>query len=233
MSEDQSSTPTWLIILLITLGVVAAVIIALLLAQIDNFQRRSSIPSNGPVISDIEATIAAGELSTIYLQGEAEVTPTTPITPTATVPPPAEPISATPTVSMESGCNQGLDGGIVYIVRRGDTLASLARKSGVSIETLRLVNCLTHDQLIQGQQLFLPQGSEVSAPFDSGCARPSNWKMYKIAPGDTLPKLAHTYGTSVYQIMKANCLENPELIAAGEIVLPNVHQEPVLPQMDN
>lgn len=220
MREDQSSTPSWLIILLLITAITAVVIIALLLAQIDTFQRRSAIPANGPSIIDLEATIAAGELATIYLHSAVSPTPTIPATPTLTEMPPAEVTPETPTTSIETSCDQAAKGLPIYIVKPGDTLSSIAVQFGVNEEILRQVNCLTHDQVIQGQQIYLPQDNIIVAPAPTQCDVPPDWKPYLVNPGDTLPRLARKYGMSVYHIMKTNCLENPQLSIESEIYLP-------------
>jgi LysM repeat protein len=221
MREDQSSMPSWLIILLLVLGIIAVVIIALLLAQIDTYQRQSAIPSNGPSVIDLEATIAAGELATIYLHGDASPAPTIPATPTVTETPSDEVTPEAPAPRIESNCDKASKGLPIYIVKPGDTLSSIAVRFGVNEETLRLVNCLTRDQVVQGQQIYLPQDITMVTPASTQCDVPPNWKPYKLNPGDTLPKLARKYGTSVYHIMKTNCLENPQLSSESEIYLPS------------
>jgi LysM repeat protein len=221
MREDQFPTPSWLIILLLVLGIIAVVIFALLLAQIDTYQRQSAVPSNGPPVIDLEATIAAGEINTIYLPSDASPTPTIPATPTLTEPPSDEVTPEVPAPQIETSCDEAAKGLPIYIVKPGDTLSSIAVRFGLNEETLRLVNCLTRDQVIQGQQIYLPQDSTIVTPASTQCDVPPNWKPYKVNPGDTLPKLARKYGTSVYHIMKNNCLENPQLSTESEIYLPS------------
>jgi LysM repeat protein len=46
---------------------------------------------------------------------------------------------------------------LVYVVQPGDTLLSIARAVGASVEQLMLANCLTSDQIRVGQLLYVPR----------------------------------------------------------------------------
>lgn len=223
MREEQTSPPSWLVILLLVLGVVAVVIIALLLAQLDAYQRRSVVPSNGPSITDLEATIAADDLTTIYLPNEASPASTPYATPIEIVPLADEVTPDPSSFETETNCSGTAENRILHIVRRGDSLTSIAGQFGVSEEALHKSNCLAHGQLIQGQQIFIPQTSDFN-PISNACDKPNQWKLRNVEPGDTLPKLARSHGTSVYHIIKANCLENPRLSTGSEIYLPDIDQ---------
>ncbi len=67
MSETESSSTSWRIPLLLTAGAVVAVIIALLMAQVDTSQRRSLLPPKSLPVVDTEATVVAEDLPRVYL----------------------------------------------------------------------------------------------------------------------------------------------------------------------
>jgi LysM repeat protein len=46
--------------------------------------------------------------------------------------------------------------GQVYVVQQGDTLYSIARTHGVSVDAIKQANGLTSDEIYIGQQLIIP-----------------------------------------------------------------------------
>jgi LysM repeat protein len=78
-------------------------------------------------------------------------TPTTFVpTPTFTVSPTFRPPTQTP---IPCGPPPNW---VVYIVQPGDTVFSLAARTGISDEALRFANCLRNNNIRVGQQLYLP-----------------------------------------------------------------------------
>jgi len=49
-------------------------------------------------------------------------------------------------------------GGYTYTVSKGDTLSEIARKNGVSLDSLRSANTLRNDVIWVGQKLSIPAG---------------------------------------------------------------------------
>jgi LCP family protein required for cell wall assembly len=84
------------------------------------------------------------------------LSPTTPITATASAP--------TPTSSTPPPCVPPLDWGI-HVVQDGNTLYSLASRYGTDVETLMWVNCLNTSTVFVGQRLYVPGlGAVDSSP---------------------------------------------------------------------
>jgi LysM repeat protein len=92
-----------------------------------------------------------------------------------------------------------------YVVQWGDTLYSLAREGGTTVQAVMQVNCLTDATIVQGQWLWLPC---IPQP-------PAGWQLYAVEWGDTLTSLARNHGTTVEDIKRVNCLTD-EVIQAGE-----------------
>lgn len=115
--------------------------------------------------------------ATLAPTATATVTPSatpTPSTPTAT-PSPTQAPSATPTPTVDQSpatatvaCGAGgPPGWVEYRVQPGDTLFSLARRAGITLDALMEANCLTNANLIVvGQTLYLP-GEEAAPPGPS------------------------------------------------------------------
>lgn len=83
---------------------------------------------------------------------------------------------------------------VVYRVQAGDTLYSLARYSGTSIESVRLANCLKTYTIYTGQALYLPRRplKPTSPPPPTATAVPS---LTPTPP--TTPTMTLTPGPSV------------------------------------
>lgn len=96
----------------------------------------------------------------------------------------------------------------VYVVRTGDTLYSIARRFGTTVQVLAQVNHILNPDLIYiGQRLSIPSGG---MPGDS--------RLYTVRPGDTLFAIARRYGVSPWAIAWANALPNPNLIYPGQVL---------------
>jgi LysM repeat protein len=147
-------------------------------------------------------------------------TPTaTPVGPTST--PTATPVGPTPTPSATpSATPTSLPPGeqIIYVVRSGDTLYSIARRFGVSLQALAQVNNIANPRYIQvGQRLIIPRGG-VPQPTPLPDPNPT---AYVVQRGDTLYSIARRYGTTVEAIAMLNRIANPSRIYAGQrLIIP-------------
>jgi LysM repeat protein len=99
-----------------------------------------------------------------------------------------------------------------YTVKFGDTLNSISRAYGVSVQALMAANNIYNPNLIYaGQTLCIPGSAPVPPPPPCGT-------YYTVQWGDTLSKIAARYGTTVQAIMYANNITNPNYIYAGMIL---------------
>jgi LysM repeat protein len=122
--------------------------------------------------------------------------------------------------SSSGGGSSG--GGSVYVVRRGDTLYSIARRYSTSVQAIVNANGLRNASFIySGQRLTIP-GSGGSSSSGSGTssrgggAAPSSGAVHVVRRGETVSSIAWRYGTSVAAIASANGLRNPSLIYVGQ-----------------
>jgi LysM repeat protein len=95
-----------------------------------------------------------------------------------------------------------------YTVQRGDTLGQIAREHGISLSELVRANNISNPNLIfPGQVLTIPgQGGSVDV-------------THVVVRGDTLNKIAASYGASVSSIVSANAISNPNIIRVGQEIL--------------
>jgi LysM repeat protein len=104
--------------------------------------------------------------------------------------------------------------GTEYTVVKGDTLATIAKKHGVTIKAMEAANpSVIPTKLKIGQKLTLPAGgsaaAEVNVPSPGG-------EAYTIKSGDTLTKIAHAHGTTIKAIEAANSSLDPNHIKVGQ-----------------
>lgn len=116
------------------------------------------------------------------------------------------------------GAPYGSGNASTYIVQYGDTLFSIARRYGVSIYALMRANGIYNPNFIYaGMRLFIPRSNYP----------PPSYNTYVIRFGDTLSSIAVRFGTTVYALMIANNLPNPNLIFAGmRLMIPSSHSYP-------
>ncbi|MCO6450940.1 MAG: LysM peptidoglycan-binding domain-containing protein [Caldilineales bacterium] len=98
-------------------------------------------------------------------------------------------------------------GANVHVVRRGQTLTSIAAQYGVTSAALKQANNLRTDTIFVGQRLKIPTGGGSSAPTGT---------THTVKRGETLASIAAAYGTTVDALAKLNGLSNTGLIQVGQ-----------------
>lgn len=111
----------------------------------------------------------------------------------------------------------GTSEGNTYTVSKGDSLWSVAKKFNVTVEELKAANNLTSNLLNIGQQLVIPM--EDQQPI------PGEYTIYKVKVGDTLYKIANTYGINVNDLIEYNNLSNTNLSVGQQLLIPAVQEE--------
>ena len=107
-----------------------------------------------------------------------------------------------------------------YKVKRGDTLYSIAKAYGVTVDSLIQDNALKNNNLTIGQNLKIRTNNTMVVEECFGEEYvPSNnsYSEYVVKRGDNLYNIANTFGTSVSEITKINNLKNNNL-AIGQVL---------------
>jgi membrane-bound lytic murein transglycosylase D len=103
---------------------------------------------------------------------------------------------------------------IVYRVRSGETLSSIARSHGMPVSTLARLNDLgAQDTLVKGQRLVIKASARRFR--DEGIAS-GRRLLYTVRNGDTVFSIAHQFQVSVTQLKSWNGLNDHHQIKAGQ-----------------
>lgn len=102
---------------------------------------------------------------------------------------------------------------IIHIVKPGETLYSIAREYGVSVEVLAINNSVSNPE-----RLAVGQSIAVVIPT----------VVHTVQPGDTLVSIANDYGTTLNQLFKNNLiLKGRTDIFEGQTIIIYIDREPV------
>lgn len=124
---------------------------------------------------------------------------------------------ATPTKPVTSPStgnnNNGSNSGNVYVIVRGDTLTSIARRNGTTVSAIKSANNLKSDLIFVNQKLTIPGKNSTSPSKEETNKNPENNQnssntTYTIKSGDTLTSIARRFNTTVSAIKKANNLKS-------------------------
>ena len=107
--------------------------------------------------------------------------------------------------------NAGSTSANTYVVKSGDTLWSISKQFGVTVDDLKEKNNLTSNSLKINQVLFIPSAEEVPGDY------------YIVQAGDSLYAISRRYGLTVDELKKLNHLTSnalsigQRLLVKGEI----------------
>jgi membrane-bound lytic murein transglycosylase D len=107
-----------------------------------------------------------------------------------------------------------LDPGDAVSVRKGDTLARLAKRHGVRVKELASANGLKpNSKLKVGARLVLPERVRAARDDRKRSTR------YKVHEGDTLDQIARVYGVPVDRLAGRNRLKKNQLLRVGLVLV--------------
>ena len=102
--------------------------------------------------------------------------------------------------------NVPLESNDIYVVKKGDTLWSIAKKTGLTVDQIKDYNNLSSNLLTIGQKLSLikQDDDEIS---------------YIVKKGDTLYKISNEFNVSINTIKKLNNLNSDSLIVGQKLII--------------
>ncbi len=95
---------------------------------------------------------------------------------------------------------------LVYEVKRGNNLGSIAEMFGVSVRELRQVNHLRGNRIVAGQRLIIPGHKAKSLVR----------RHYRVRRGDNLGRIARRLGIPVKHLMFVNGVRDPRRLRPGQ-----------------
>ena len=112
-----------------------------------------------------------------------------------------------------------------HVVRKSESLHSIARKYHVSLDELKSVNSLTGTHVDRGVRLIIPSHVDAQTRKAKMDARSLT---YKVAKGDTLPRIAKKTGVKMADLRRFNGLKGNR-IKPGQVLALNekLPDEPV------
>ena len=102
-----------------------------------------------------------------------------------------------------------------YRVKNGDTLWSIARKYGLTVNEIKNANNLEDNTLSINQLLYIPIKETVTVES----------KVYTVKNGDTLYSIARKYNLTVDDLKKMNNLINDNLTVGQKLNVKNTDQK--------
>jgi membrane-bound lytic murein transglycosylase D len=129
--------------------------------------------------------------------------------------------------TVQSEAAQSAGSWVKYRVRSGDNLGSIARRHGVSVADIRSWNGLRSNTIYAGKLLDI----QVDAPDPGRSSRPAtvaaakdtdaskNAISYKVRRGDTLERIASSFGVSVRDLKKWNGLRGSRIVVGQELII--------------
>jgi membrane-bound lytic murein transglycosylase D len=116
---------------------------------------------------------------------------------------------------------------LVYKVKRGDVLGSIAMRHRVSVKDLRRWNNLRSNNINVGQRLTIyakGKGPSMTTVASTGKNKPqtidANSKTYTVQPGDTLWTISKKFdGLTIEKIKSMNKLEGNRIQAGQKLII--------------
>jgi len=104
-----------------------------------------------------------------------------------------------------------------YVVKKGDSLYSIANSLGISVEALKNANGISGNLINIGQVLTIPSSSDKA---------PGDYVVYTVKKGDSLWNIANSYNVSVNDIVDYNNLGTTLLQVGQQLLIPMANQVP-------
>lgn len=138
------------------------------------------------------------------------------------------------TLTLDGAAMDGTGEDIIYRVRRGDNLSTIARRNGTSVGRLRSWNGLSSDRLSIGQRLVVgkravptpaPSSSQdvQLAQANTGGNTTTINTYYRVKSGDTLGEIAQRNGVRVSQLQSWNGLRSSRIGIGDQLIVGQKH----------
>ena len=104
-----------------------------------------------------------------------------------------------------------------HVVRKSESLNSIARKYHVSVSELKSVNNLSVTHVTRGTRLIIPSHADARV---KKAKQSEKAQTYKVAKGDTLPRIAKKTGVKMSDLRRLNGLKGNK-VKPGQVLALN------------
>ncbi len=110
---------------------------------------------------------------------------------------------------------------IKYQIKSGDNLGEIAKQYGVAIEDISRWNALSSTKIKVGQELeiLIDENGASSSLAVKDSSKSINGKTYIVKKGDTLHRIASSFGVSIAQLKSWNRLRTTRIVIGQELVI--------------
>lgn len=125
---------------------------------------------------------------------------------------------------MKDNDNTTMPNFVMYTVKAGDSLYSIAQQYNTTVDKIKSDNKLTSNTLSIGQVLMLEDkmaDTVVEECFGEDESLEEDYVIYVVKPGDNLYSIARKYNTTVSELKRLNNLTSNNLSVGQELKIPN------------
>ena len=125
---------------------------------------------------------------------------------------------------MKDNDNTTMPNFVMYTVKAGDSLYSIAQQYNTTVDKIKSDNKLTSNTLSIGQVLMIADkttDATVEECFGEDEVLEEDYVIYVVKPGDNLYSIARKYDTTVSELKRLNNLTSNNLSVGQELKIPN------------
>lgn len=125
---------------------------------------------------------------------------------------------------MKDNDNTTMPNFVMYTVKAGDSLYSIAQQYNTTVDKIKSDNKLTSNTLSIGQVLMIADkttDATVEECFGEDEVLEEDYVIYVVKPGDNLYSIARKYDTIVSELKRLNNLTSNNLSVGQELKIPN------------
>ncbi len=132
-----------------------------------------------------------------------------------------------PATLARSDISTNANGEVIYHVKKGDILGTIALKYDVSVSAIKSANVLYSDMIRVGQKLRIPvpgsrtiHGKTATNSSQPKLNQSQHYVDYTVRAGDSLYKIAQVYGIAVANLRVANSLSSDRILVGQKLKVP-------------